>query len=154
MGTSDRISTSQFRDKYVQLAQDMDLFHGIPPDVLVKVMSLGLTKAVEKDTLIFNKGDLGDSMYVILAGKVEVIDHNKVIASLERGDMFGEMGLLSREPRSATAIAREDTSLFILSENALNKLLTKTVAIRLLLNTIGEISSRLRKANRMLSERG
>lgn len=153
MGDSDRISTSQFRDKYVRLAQDMDLFHGIPPDTLVKVMSLGLTKAVEQDTLLFNKGDSGDSMFVILAGKVEIIDHNKVIATLGRGDMFGEMGLLSRQPRSATAIAREDTSLFILTEDALNRLLTKTVSIRLLLNTISEMSARVRNANRLLAER-
>jgi CRP-like cAMP-binding protein len=151
-GSPGHYSTSQFRDKYVRLAQDMDLFHGIPPDVLVKVMSVGLTKAFEKDSLIFNEGDKGDSMYVILAGKVEIIGHNKIIATLERGDMFGEMGLLSREPRSATAVAREATSMFILTEAALNRLLTKTVAIRLLLNTMGEMSRRLRTANDALAK--
>ena len=141
-----------FRDKYVRLVETMDLFNGIHPEVLMKIMAMGLTKAVTKGTVIFKKDTAGKEMYVILEGKVKVIDDGKVIAVLGKGEMFGEMALLSPEKRSATVVAEESSSLFVLTASTFQQFFTKPVAIRLLLNIVGTLSERLRKANDLLAQ--
>jgi len=66
-----------------------------------------------KDTVVFNRGDHSDYAYIIQSGRVDIKvivgDKEEVIESLGRSDIFGEMALIDRMPRSATAIAREDT---------------------------------------------
>jgi CRP-like cAMP-binding protein len=131
----------------------MDLFKGLDPEDLIKIMSMGLTEAVTKGTVIFEKGTVGKKMYVILEGKVNIVDQGKVLATLGKGDMFGEMALLSPDVRSATAVAEESSAFFILTMETLMQLLTKHVAIRLLMNIVGKLSERLRKANELLAQR-
>ncbi|MCL4218276.1 MAG: hypothetical protein KJ052_14910, partial [Candidatus Hydrogenedentes bacterium] len=58
------------------------------------------------------------------------------------------MALISNEPRSATAVAAEDSKLFVLTETTFQKLMTKRVAIRILLNIIGTLSNRIRESNK------
>ena len=107
---------------------------------------------MEKGNTIFYKGTTGNQMFVILAGKVSLFDGPKHLADLRTGDMFGEMALINNEPRSATAVAAESTQLFILSETFFQKLMTKRVAITMLLNIIGTMSTRLQSMNRRLLE--
>ena len=63
----------------------------------------------EKGETIFSHGDLGDTMYVIQSGAVEISrlqDGKKaVLALLDHNDLFGEMALVDNHPRSATATA-------------------------------------------------
>lgn len=56
---------------------------------------------------VFKKGEAGDKMFLVLAGKVDAVVGDKVIASFGLHDIFGEMALLDLEPRSATAIVKE-----------------------------------------------
>jgi CRP-like cAMP-binding protein len=86
-------------------------------------------------------------MYVVLAGTVVVRDGDKDIATLRTGDTFGEMALINSEPRSANVIAGEDSLLFVLSESTFQQLLTKRVAVQILLNIVRTLSHRLREAN-------
>lgn len=62
--------------------------------------------------VLFEEGDLGDEMYVVLEGRVMIYKFiagagDEALAFLERGDYFGEMALIDREPRSAYARADE-----------------------------------------------
>lgn len=80
-----------FRDKYIRLVHTMDLFQELDPEDLIKIMSMGLTEAVHKGTVVFKKGSTGEKMYVILEGKVNVVDEGEVIATLGKGEMFGSL---------------------------------------------------------------
>jgi CRP-like cAMP-binding protein len=56
--------------------------------------------------VFFALGDPGDVMYVVLAGEVEIVIHNKVIEKVGPGSIFGEMALIDNRERSASARAK------------------------------------------------
>jgi CRP-like cAMP-binding protein len=60
---------------------------------------------------IFKEGDPADQMYVIQTGEVEVRYHGHQIETLGEGNIFGEMSLISEEPRAATVVALTDVRL-------------------------------------------
>jgi CRP-like cAMP-binding protein len=130
-----------------ELTQRCELFHGLAPEDVLKIFSRGLTMRVAKGETVFFKGTIGSQMYVVLTGKVGVFDNDKQIATLQTGDMFGEMALVNKEPRSATVSALEDSRLYVLSETTFDKLMTKRVAIQMLLNIIRTLSHRLMDRN-------
>ena len=63
----------------------------------------------EEGEIVFDEGDAGDSLFMIISGQLEVLkrfgDEQRVVAMLGPGEYFGEMALLGRDPRSATARA-------------------------------------------------
>ena len=140
--------------KYANLAQRIALFKGITPEDVHKIFSKGMTQVSEKDNVIFYEGTSGNQMYVVLSGTIDLYSGKKKIATLRSGEMFGEMALINNEPRSATAVAAERSQLFVLSETAFQKLMTKRISIRILLNIVGVMSGRIREANKRLAAAG
>lgn len=137
-------------DKYRIIARQVELFRGIDPEDVQKILHKGQTMRMQRGQVIFHKGTTGNNMYIVLGGTVGLYDGKKPLASIGMGDMFGEMALINSEPRSATAVAAEDCLLFALDEGTFHRLMTKSVAIRLLLNIIATQSHRLRRANERL----
>ncbi len=129
------------------LAQRVDLFRGLTKEDVAKIFAKGMTIRVLKGETVFYKGTIGSQMYIVLGGTVAVRDGEKTLAELKTGDMFGEMALINSEPRSATVVAMEDSHLFVLSETTFQTLLTKRVAIQILLNIVRTLSHRLRDSN-------
>ena len=109
-------------------------------------------KTFRKGDVIIEEGSYGTTAYVIKSGKVEVSElvKNKkiVLAILEEGQIFGEMGLVEDQPRSATVTASEDVQLAVLSRDSFNDLFEKNP--KLLLPIIKALFERLRTVNRML----
>jgi len=136
-------------DTYAVLARRLDLFKGMNPADVAKIFARGMTTEFEAGTVIFEKGDKGDELYVILSGQVEIYDGAILFATLSKGDMFGEMALVSNEPRSASARTIEMTSMLVLSNDAIHNVLSKEAAIQILENIIVTLSQRLRTANQM-----
>ncbi|NOX89227.1 MAG: cyclic nucleotide-binding domain-containing protein [Calditrichaeota bacterium] len=108
----------------------------------------------QKDDVIIREGDMGDCFYIIRSGRVRVethseeIDHPVILARLEEGDYFGEMALITGEPRSATVIAEEDVELWRLLKSDFDRLIMKNPDITLSLTHM--LSHRLMKTNRAL----
>lgn len=65
----------------------------------------------ESGEIIFEQGDPGDFMYVVVEGEVEIILRGEIINTLRPGEIFGEMALIDNRPRSATAKAAAPTKL-------------------------------------------
>lgn len=84
--------------------------------------SLQLLKYADKystyhtNDVIFAEGQSGKNMFVIKAGTVELRVAGRVIETLKAGDVLGEMALLDKEPRSATAVAVTDSQLVPIDE--------------------------------------
>ncbi len=57
---------------------------------------------------IFEQGDPGDVMYVVLEGEVDIKTKDELLDHLSQGHIFGEMAIIDKQPRSASAVAIAD----------------------------------------------
>ena len=80
--------------------------------------------SLDKGEVLFEAGEVGDSLFVIVSGEVDVVRGGQVIARLGEGECVGEMAALDWEPRSATVRASAPTHLVRLERNDLMDLLT------------------------------
>jgi CRP-like cAMP-binding protein len=101
---------------------------------------------------VFREGDLGTEMFIVHAGKVEIVKsiegEEKQLAVLERGDFFGEMSLLEEMPRAATARALTDVKLLQINGSTFDQMLRANpeIAVRMM----RKLSRRLRQTDDML----
>lgn len=72
---------------------------------------------------IFEEGQEGDYMYVVIQGEVVVSLHDKVLARVRPGEMVGEMALINRDYRSATVTADSDCLLAPIDQKSFESLL-------------------------------
>src|SRR5689334_10958507 len=110
------------------LLRQAELFARLPEPELNKVSRLLKDRRLAQGQLLFRQGDPADALYVVVQGRVRVsaLDpsgQEKVFAFLGAGDVVGEMGLLTDEPRSATAMAATDTRLLQLRKDDFDGLL-------------------------------
>ena len=81
------------------------------------------------DHVIFEQGDIGDMMYIIKRGQVQVLRDNTILATLSDGQFFGEMALVSDEPRNATIKTITDLEALILKKEDFRHLLETNPSI-------------------------
>lgn len=105
--------------------------------------------------VVFNEGDAGRSMYVLLEGQVELTKRgeggSQLLKCVDRSnDFFGEMALIDDQPRSATATATTDTRLLVVNDATFEQLVRTNgeFAVKL----IRVLAARIRETNRALSE--
>ncbi len=85
---------------------------------------------------IFHQGDPGDSLFIIEEGSVKIVlpspegEEAAIIATLGRGDFFGELALLDGAYRSATAVALEPTQTLVLRREPFEQLVDTDAALR------------------------
>ncbi len=106
-----------------------------------------------KDAVVFFENEEGDFFFMIVHGRIKVTilgdDGREVILSmLGPGDFFGEMALLDNEPRSASAIAAEESELLSLARSDFQKVSTKRSITGALIKVL---TARLRRANHQIS---
>ncbi|CAA7620223.1 cAMP-binding protein-catabolite gene activator and regulatory subunit of cAMP-dependent protein kinase [Magnetospirillum sp. LM-5] len=75
---------------------------------------------------VFNEGDQGDRAYLIQDGMVEISKHGLVLATLGKGELFGEMALVDDKPRMASAKAQTDLSVVIINRDTFREKLAKS----------------------------
>ena len=93
------------------------LFAETSEDALSEIAAVFEEMHFEKGQTIFQKGELGSSMYVIVSGQVRVHDQEQTLTTLGEHDVFGELAVLNSEPRSATVTALKDTHLLRLDQD-------------------------------------
>ena len=93
----------------VLLLRNAPLFERVAGEDLAPLARVAEPETFAKGDTIFRTGDHGDSLYVVIRGKVVVSRDERPIAHLGPGDAFGEMAVLDAGPRSATVLAEEET---------------------------------------------
>lgn len=108
-------------DRKIKLGASWALDFLLPPDTVQ--LKTGGSKGVsqihyEPGDEVFHQGDLGDALYIIIDGQVEVVAHDdtgdRVICQLSGGEFFGELALLQHRPRSASVRCTQPTTLLAL----------------------------------------
>lgn len=131
--------------------QANQLFQGLSEDVVTKAAQHLRTVLYPAGEVIFEQGDAGNCLYLVLAGTVRISikgreGRQETLIVIGEGDFFGEMALIDRSPRSATATAVEPCMLAALDLSGLNALMSVAPA-DLSMNFIHAIISRLRRSN-------
>jgi CRP-like cAMP-binding protein len=104
--------------------------------------------------VLFHEGDHGEEMYIIQSGRVaikkRVGDGDTTLAVMEKGDFFGEMAVLERLPRSASAEVIEDADIIVISGETFGDMIKANpeIAVRML----RKYSIRLREANKHIEQ--
>lgn len=98
---------------------------------------------------LFTEGDAGHLMFVLTTGSAEVIVKNRVVGTLEHGNIVGEMGLVSPGPRSATVVARADCEFVAIDEKRFLYLVQQTPFFATQVMRVQ--AERLRAANQMVA---
>ncbi len=112
--------------KAVELFSQVDIFGGLDSAVVERLAAASERRLFDGGETLVSEGEAGDSLFIIERGAVRVVkqdpeDPGKSVdlAVLEEGAFFGEMSLLTGEPRSATVLAREHCGVLILGKRAL-----------------------------------
>lgn len=90
----------------VLFLKSIDLFSQIPGEDLARVAQIAEELDFEPGERIMQEGEMGDSMYLIVDGVVQVFKGPRVVVELSERECVGEMAILDSEPRSASVVAR------------------------------------------------
>ena len=142
LGTTELLDTVLFFKK-------TKLFEAVPAEKLVGLAEISRLVSYKKGTEISREGDISDQLFVVKSGNLSVVKTKNgvrtVLARAQSGEAYGETGLFSQSPRSASAEACEDCMIYVIQRSALKKLIHETS--ELALNFLGIFSEKLQKTN-------
>lgn len=107
----------------------VEMFARTPEDVLADVAALAEEVRFKAGETIFNKGEAGESLYVIVTGEVKVHDGDLDLKHLKDKSVFGELAVLDPEPRSASITAITDSHLLRLDREAFLELMAGNMEV-------------------------
>lgn len=136
----------------LRLVGYVDLFRDLEAGTRERIAAAMTARLVRPGDVIMREGETGDSVFIVELGAIEVaVDvpgrGPRTMARLGTGDLFGEMSLLTGDPRSATLTALCETKVWELSREAFQPILREQPAIA---DRLSRVMARRRLANTML----
>ena len=128
----------------------MPLFAPLKGKRLKSVVEASVERNYKADQVIEKEGGMGIAFYLILDGRIAVRRGNKVLARMGRGQFFGEMALLDKQPRSADIVALEDTRCLVITSWNWNGIMKTNPQIAP--EMLRVLAGRLRETDRALTE--
>jgi len=133
-----------------------DFFADASPDALHEVAAAGQELHLIRGDVLFNEGDPPEALFLVLRGRLAIalanpIDRREsVVALMEQGDLFGEMGMLDDGPRSAMARALEPTTVLSIPYDRVLSMFEKNP--KLLWNVARLLAQRIRVTDEALAD--
>lgn len=129
----DRIKES-IRQEVISELRNVELFRPLSFDQIAELSQSSSKLLYSKGEILVQQGDSGDSLFIITDGVVDVsvsdsIGNRTHLADLHSGDYFGEMSLLTGEPRSASVIALAETEVIVVEKSGMAELLEQEASI-------------------------
>ena len=137
------------------LLKQVPLFRSLRAEDSQRIAALLRKQILRKGDTLFRKGEEGNSLYMITAGKIKIVRQSRdgdemILAVLSAGDFCGEMALLDGLSRSADAVAVEETHLYGLNrKDFIAYVMNNETAVKAILSAL---SKRLRKADDFLED--
>jgi voltage-gated potassium channel len=101
----------------IKLIQELSVFQGLKSSCLLMIANMLQEEVYSPKQAVINNGDIGDEMYIIAHGEVEVSIGGKRVASLHEGQFFGEVALLESVTRTADVVTKDYCDLLVLSKS-------------------------------------
>jgi CRP/FNR family cyclic AMP-dependent transcriptional regulator len=143
---------------HAELLAQIPLFDTLATEDLEALAERMTERKFKANEVVFNKGDRGSSMYVVLSGAVQIFlpgdgpdDPRVILKDARTGEYFGELSLFDDKPRSASVEATVDTTLLELTRDEFGDHLSKTRNAAMAI--LAEMAERLRETNALLSQR-
>ena len=124
---------SKWRVEAAELIDALPAFDDLPVEILNDLAGRVTLQGIRPGAPVFRQGDRPNAFYVVRSGQVAVEEEDpdsgdvQVLATLERGDSFGEMGLLEAAPRAATVRAIDQAELFEIDKGTFDRLLSDPI---------------------------
>lgn len=125
------------------------LLQGVPAEDLAALAEICDETFVTKDAVVVKEGEPGDTLFVIVKGRVEVVVGGQRLTELGERDCFGEMSMLDQETRSATVKALDDLELLTIAQDDFHEILTDRGEIAS--NILRVLTKRLRESDREIT---
>ena len=132
------------------LLKSVSLFQNIPGNILSKIAQISIEIQLSENDIIFKEGTVGDSLYIIISGNVNIVKNGQLITNLSKGDCLGEMALLDREPRSADTVAANETILLKIDQEGFFELMAGNSEI--MREIVKMLAKRLRSMNKEITK--
>ena len=113
-----------------EFLRPIQLFKTLTPRQLTDVAEKMSKRHYDAGETIIRKGDLGKEFFLVSDGEVEVIRADQEVALLGPGDFFGEVALISGEPRNATVVARNAVDTYVLGKTDFEAALATSQSFR------------------------
>jgi CRP/FNR family transcriptional regulator, cyclic AMP receptor protein len=108
--------------KLLQLRKTL-LFSKLPSEVLHQVAEKMTLLTLGVGETLFKQGDVGSGLYIVVSGKIDLIKNNVKLPAAKPYQLLGELALIDKKPRAATAVAAVNSTLFFLEKSAFDELL-------------------------------
>lgn len=109
--------------------KEIELFQSLSHEDLAQVAQIAEEVRAEKGEVIIQENDLGDSLYLILDGRVRVHKGNQTLTILGEKEPIGEMGILDSAPRSASVTALDDLRMLKIERDDFHELMSDRLEI-------------------------
>jgi serine/threonine protein phosphatase PrpC len=141
-------------NKKLETLRQIPFFERLSYSELVKALNLAQLQQRRKGDIIIRQGDVGDKLFIIIRGTVDILRDDVYLTSLERGGHFGEMSLIDNDVRSATVRASSDCDLLTIERHDFYHLLQEEpqLSVKILMAFVGVLSGRLRDTTRAFSD--
>lgn len=129
--------------------ESFEVFRGLSRSDIDHIVTAGLLRPIDGEKWLYRKGDVGNDVFLILRGMVQIVDeydkHKKIIVELGAGEFFGEMAMFEKiHTRSTHALVKKPSQLLVLRNDILHKLIDKRLPKRFLKNIIAVLCHRIR----------
>ena len=104
--------------------REAPLFTGLTDEDLIPIAKVTQWKEAKRGEVVFSKDDKSDYMYIIFTGSIFIKKGNKEISLLNGHDFFGEAGIVTSQPRMASAVAVEDSTLLKISKESFKTIIS------------------------------
>ena len=158
----DKLNTMRFfgadmNAQKVEMLKNIPIFHELTRKEILEVDELLHERIYEKDEIIFEEGDPGHGIFIIVSGKVRADPSHKLLKNavldFGPGELVGELSLFDEAPRTAKVVAIERTVTMALFQAEFSSLLlkNKSVGVKVLVEIARTLSRRARQL--LLQER-
>ncbi len=138
-GAEQRMSSTIEHGFAIETLRRCALFARVGDEALTACVRSLRVRRFRRNETIFHQGDPGDSLFIVETGSVKIVlpspegEEGAIIATLARGDFFGELALLDGAPHSATAVALDAAEMLVMRRETFEQLIDTDRGLRMAL---------------------